>query len=26
MTLFVLTFIFNAISFKLRKRFQEIYE
>lgn len=26
MTLFVLTFIFNAISFRLRKRFQEIYE
>lgn len=26
MTLFILTFIFNAISFRLRKRFQEIYE
>ncbi|HLD69493.1 MAG TPA: phosphate ABC transporter permease subunit PstC [Candidatus Omnitrophota bacterium] len=26
MTLFVLTFILNVISFKLRRRFQEVYE
>ena len=26
MSLFIITFIFNAVSFKLRKRFQEIYE
>ena len=26
MSLFIITFIFNAVSFKLKKRFQEIYE
>jgi phosphate transport system permease protein len=26
MMLFVLTFIFNVISFRLKKRFQEVYE
>ena len=26
MTLFVVTFVLNVISFKLKRRFQEIYE
>jgi phosphate transport system permease protein len=26
MSLFIITFIFNAVSFKLKRRFQEIYE